>query len=421
MNQLSANIICSGMGCQERGIINSSLFDFDVKCTSEIDMDAILMYATLHCGLNENQIKNWEYPATEQMISDLKRMNIGKFKNNENLIDWDKQRDTLIRKYWLANYLSDNIGDITKVSSLPYADLWACSFPGNKISTADVSLKSFAPTSDTQSSLIWHVLGLLKNAIKNNSAPQYLIFENVKNITSKKFKMEYDILLQMLDDFEYNTYCDVLDASDCGMPHHRERAYIICIRKDIDKKLFEFPSPYNDECELDDIMEKDVPESYYINPRIENNLINRMLNKGQIKNIKKKSLKEGISDERYIIGSLNYIASERFFTGINKNKSIAIISGYPTGLLELHVFEDGASYKIRKYTPKENLRLLGFNDIDNEKLKDMNISDSVIYRITGSGSVTTCYTLIAQHLYKAQYDNNFSCYDELMNNIMEDN
>ena len=44
--------------------------------------------------------------------------------------------------------------------------------------------------------------------------------------------------------------------------------------------------------------------------------------------------------------------------------------------------------RIRKLTPKECLRLMGFEDKDYQALKDYGISDSAIYRMAGD-SITS--------------------------------
>jgi len=68
--------------------------------------------------------------------------------------------------------------------------------------------------------------------------------------------------------------------------------------------------------------------------------------------------------------------------------------------------------RVRKITPKECLYFMGLSDIDYYKLKKMNVSDTLIYKQVGNGIVTNCIKLIIEHLYKAQYDNNYVCYDE---------
>lgn len=46
--------------------------------------------------------------------------------------------------------------------------------------------------------------------------------------------------------------------------------------------------------------------------------------------------------------------------------------------------------RIRKLTPKECLRLMGFTDEDYQALKDIGLSDSAIYHCAGDSIVTTC-------------------------------
>lgn len=52
--------------------------------------------------------------------------------------------------------------------------------------------------------------------------PKFAIFENVKNLTSKKFAKEFEIILSSLDEVGYNTYYKVLNAKDYGTPQNRE-------------------------------------------------------------------------------------------------------------------------------------------------------------------------------------------------------
>ena len=43
----------SSIGTQIQGFKDSNLYDVEVIATSEIDKDAILSYAIMHCGLNK--------------------------------------------------------------------------------------------------------------------------------------------------------------------------------------------------------------------------------------------------------------------------------------------------------------------------------------------------------------------------------
>lgn len=74
--------------------------------------------------------------------------------------------------------------------------------------------------------------------------------------------------------------------------------------------------------------------------------------------------------------------------------------------------------RIRKLAPKECFRLMGAKDEDFDKVKAIGVSDSQLYKIAGNGLIggkdrtEGCVSLLMQHLYKAQYNNTFKCYDE---------
>lgn len=69
-------------------------------------------------------------------------------------------------------------------------------------------------------------------------------------------------------------------------------------------------------------------------------------------------------------------------------------------------------YRIRKLTPTECMRLMGVTDEDIQKIKDIRISNSQMYKQAGNSLVSNCVELIFEHLYKSQYDNNYITTDE---------
>lgn len=69
-------------------------------------------------------------------------------------------------------------------------------------------------------------------------------------------------------------------------------------------------------------------------------------------------------------------------------------------------------YRIRKLTPIETFSLMGLTREDCEKCMDNGLSNSALYKQSGNGIVTNCVELIAEHLYKAQYNNDYVCFDE---------
>lgn len=48
------------------------------------------------------------------------------------------------------------------------------------------------------------------------------MLENVKNLVGKKFRAQFDEWCDWLDGIGYNTYWQVMNAKDYGVPQNRE-------------------------------------------------------------------------------------------------------------------------------------------------------------------------------------------------------
>ena len=265
--KLTANILFSGIGCQERGFENSGVFNLEVLNTSDINKESVLSYAAIHCGLTNEMVKNYSYyPTREEMAQYLSDINLGYEPEKNKHFDWfrlAKKKTMDLEKYWLACKVSKNLGDISKIDELPYADFWTCSFPCTDISIAG-NMKGLDPDSGTRSSLLWENIRLLKKAKENNTLPQYIMVENVKNLVSKKFIESFNNLISIFNDIGFNVYWSVINGKNCGVPQNRERVFVIAIRKDIDKEKFAFPKPFDNGLRLKDILENHVEQKYYL-------------------------------------------------------------------------------------------------------------------------------------------------------------
>ena len=130
---------------------------------------------------------------------------------------------------------SMNLGDITKVdeTTLPTdIDLITYGFPCQPFSTA--GRQEGFNDSKGRGNLFFDALRIIKHC-----KPKIAIAENVKNLTSDKFKTEFNTVLNALDEAGYNSRWALLDGTDYAMPQHRERVLIVSIRKDIDNGIFE--------------------------------------------------------------------------------------------------------------------------------------------------------------------------------------
>lgn len=402
--KLSANILFSGIGCQERGFQNSNLFNLEVLNTSDICKESVLSYAAIHCGLTNETVENYpNYPSREEMAKELTEINLGYEPEKDKHFDWSKlakRKNKDLEKYWLANKLSHNLGDISKIEELPYADLWTCSWPCTDISVAG-KMKGLDPDSGTRSSLLWQNIRLLKKAKENNTLPKYIMFENVKNLVSKKFIDNFETLLQLLDETGFNPYWKVLNAKECGIPQNRERLFCLCIRKDIDKNTFYFPVPFDNGLRLKDFLEKTVDEKYYISDdKVEKFKKNF--------NIKHDNATIGIDksvNDTQMIEYANCITA-REDRGVSNRKSEGTA-----------IMETQNDIRIRKLTARECYKLMGLTFEDCDKAAEIGVTNTHLYKQAGNGIVTNCCELIAEHLYKAQYDNTYVCTDEKMINF----
>ena len=172
-----------------------------------------------------------------------------------------------IDKYAIKSYCvvhgvdeSLNLGDITKIDieSLPLdIDLITHGSPCQDFSVAGNG-KGGDLGSGTRSSLMWNTV-----AICEHCQPKFVIWENVKNVLSKKHRHNFDKYLEEMDRIGYNNFYQILNAKDYGVPQNRERIFVVSIRKDLNKD-FEFPKGFDNGIRLKDILEDEVDEKYYL-------------------------------------------------------------------------------------------------------------------------------------------------------------
>jgi len=184
-------------------------------------------------------------------------------------IDYELIGFSEIDKYAVKSYSAihnvseeKNLGDITKIdiTKLPKnIDLITHGSPCQDFSVAGKQAGGDLGTG-TRSSLMWNTINIVTYC-----KPKYVIWENVKNLLSKKHRHNFDSYLSIMESLGYNNYYDVLNAKDYGIPQNRERVYTVSIRKDIDNGKFLFPEKETLKLRLKDMLEDEVDEKYYLN------------------------------------------------------------------------------------------------------------------------------------------------------------
>ena len=197
----------------------------------------------------------------------LERLNI-----KYDLVGFSEIDKHAIKSYCAIHNVTEdkNYGDISKINEneLPDFDIMTWGFPCQDISIAG-KLKGIKE-GETRSGLYYEGYRILKA-----KKPKVSIIENVKNLTSKRFKNEFDSILKELSDLGYNNYWQVLNAKDYGIPQNRERVFIISIRKDIDNGKFIFPEKIQLQLKLKDLLEEVVDNKYYLTEKGIGRLIKR--------------------------------------------------------------------------------------------------------------------------------------------------
>ncbi len=121
----------------------------------------------------------------------------------------------------------NNLGDITKIESLPRHDLLTAGVPCQSWSIAGKNLGF-----DDDRGQLWNdTIYLL-----NKSRPKAFIFENVKGLADPRNKEALKFILQRIKDSGYHAAAYVINSYDYGVLQNRIRVYIVGFKN---KKHFE--------------------------------------------------------------------------------------------------------------------------------------------------------------------------------------
>lgn len=268
--------------------------------------------------------------------------------------------------------------------------------------------------SGTRSSLMYESVRIIEKL-----RPKYVIWENVKNLLSKKHRHNFDAYLETMERFGYTNYYQVLDAKNYGVPQHRERVFTVSI---LGGGHFKFPEAIPLKRKLKDVLEKEVDEKYYISDAMMDYFMG--VNQKPSKFPRKERFLANINRANQDIGnSVTTNAGQRptdnFVKIITANKTgydlakdgDGVDLAYPNSKTRRGRVGHGVSktlptsgsqgvldgYRIRKLTPKECWRLMGFDDEDFEKAARVN-SNTQLYKQAGNSIVVNVIEAILNEI-----------------------
>lgn len=238
------------------------------------------------------------------------------------------------RETYQANYGDMPAGDITKIpaADIPPFDVLCGGFPCQSFSIAGRQ-RGF---DDPRGQMIFEIA-----RIAEYHHPKILFTENVDNLISHDGGRTLATIVKLLEDLGYDVHYKVLKASDYGCATIRKRVYFVCFRKDLDVN-FSFPEPFESDIAVEDFLDCDVDEHYYIDrPDIV---------------FYKPDIPERVHDT-YRMGYIGNVGQGRRIYSIKGLSPTFVVSARgPAGGTESY-YIDG---RVRRLTPDECKRIMGF-------------------------------------------------------------
>lgn len=279
--------------------------------------------------------------------------------------EWNKYSQQTYR----ANFAEQPEGDITQVNaeSIPDHDILVAGFPCQPFSIAGVSKKQSLGRATgfedkTQGTLFFDVCRILKA-----KRPKAFMLENVKNLCSHDKGRTFKVILESLEELDYQVFYKIMDGQNF-VPQHRERILIVGFDRKRYGRDYKFDfniTPADPKPVIRDILEKNVSEKYTLSDKL----------------------------WQYL---QNYAAKHKA-AGNGFGYGIAPLDGV-SRTLSARYYKDGSEILIeqpgknpRRLTPRECARLQGFPD--DFKIP---VSDTQAYRQLGNSVVVPLMENVAQ-------------------------
>lgn len=277
---------------------------------------------------------------------------------------------------------------------------------------------------DTRGTLFYEYARLI-DEIK----PKVFIYENVRAVTSHDGGKTWQKMQEVFKELGYSFVWSVLNAKNYGIPQNRERLFVVGIRDDLEVTVpFEFPEAIPLEKKMQDFLMENAPGGYFLPAKgvafvtMEKNLSKRFTQiDGDVQLCQKKNQQfnwhgdfvfqseedaqaNDIPDlEKYFLSEKvrKYVLASGTKNFYSKPKTdLEIARPLLTTMHKMHragvdnyVTTDG---RLRKLTPRECLRLMGFSD--NFKIE---VSDTSMYQQAGNSIVVDVLIHIMEQILKS--------------------
>lgn len=277
---------------------------------------------------------------------------------------------------------------------------------------------------DTRGTLFYEYARLIKE-IK----PKVFIYENVKAVLSNDKGRTWSKMQQVFNELGYRFYYKLLNSSDYGIPQNRERIFVVGFRNDITLDVpFEFPKAIPLKKKMKDFLINNAPGGYFLPKKgvafvTKDKNISKKYTQidGDIQLCQKKNQQfnwhgdfifqsENDAEAQHIDDLEKYYLSEKVQKYVLASGTKGFYSKPATDLevarpllttmhkmhragIDNYVTTDG---RLRKLTPRECLRLMGFSD--NFKIV---VSDTAMYQQAGNSIVVDVLIHLLEAIFKS--------------------
>lgn len=341
---------------------------------------------------------------------------------NFKLVNFSEIDKPAVASYTAIHGVSEtlNLGDITKVDPKKLSkeitclvggspctsfstagkqegSVWTCNDCGKKFDPLEIDDLDKCCCPDckstdlikTESSLIVDWLRIFKEV-----SPKLAIFENVKNLLSKRFDKSFKLFEKRIQELGYNTYYKCMNAKDYGIPQNRERVIFLAIRKDVDNGKFKFPEPCGLKLTINDLLEENLDIYKHTDSNV---IIDNKISPYIRKHIDR--------DTNELITSNKGIYRMKCTSGFNDNavgiKWVPTLRAKNSSTIVLQTYDtlQGKKYYIKRLTPLEAFRFMGFSDEDYLAASKVNCKTQ-LYKQCGNSIVVTVVEEVLCSLFK---------------------
>jgi len=297
------------------------------------------------------------------------------FKDNAEFV-FSNEIDKNSSDTYRQNFDDDPLGDITKVnpSEIKDFDILLAGFPCQAFSIAG-KRKGLEDTRGT------HFFNIAK--IIDAKQPAAFFLENVRHFKTHDSGRTFETLKKILTkDLNYTLYTNLLNAKDFGLPQKRERFFMVGFKDPIH---FEFPRPIKNTKTVGDILQKNVPGEYFLSQRYLDTL----------KKHRQRHEGKGNGFGFIVLGKKD-LANTLVLGGMGRERNLI----RDKESLRKSGREDANSEAIRCLTPRECLRLQGFNDS-----YKFNVAKTHMYKQTANSVAVPVIKKIALQMKKSLHEN----------------